>query len=85
LSNVARKRPPGAKGYDSPTSRRAPVAFGVKMQAYSSGEAPKYASTAARARSTRTVDADDVGLTEWGLPRTESRSSAMCSSSCDSA
>ena len=33
--DVARKRPSGANGYASPTSLSAPVAFGVKMQAYS--------------------------------------------------
>ena len=68
LSHVARNRSSGPNGYASPTSRSAPVAFGVKMQAYSPGGALKWRSTAARARSTSAVDADDVGLTECGLP-----------------
>ena len=68
LSNVARKRSPGRNGYASPTSRSAPVALGVKMQAYSLAGALKNRSTAARACSTSTVAADDVGLTECGLP-----------------
>ena len=41
LSKVSRNRLPGPKGKDSPTSRSAPVAFGVKMTSYSSGEARK--------------------------------------------
>ena len=41
LSNSARKRPSGVNGYASPTSRRAPVALGVKMQAYSLSDALK--------------------------------------------
>ena len=68
LSKVARKRSCGPNGYASATSRSAPVALGVKMQAYSLSGALKYRSTAARARSTSTVAADEVGLTEWGLP-----------------
>src|SRR4051794_19050352 len=85
LSKVARKRSPGPNGYASPTSRSAPVALGVKMQAYSSSEALKWRSTAVRACSTRTVEADDVGLTECGLPYTASCISARWSASCEAA
>ncbi len=85
LSKVSRKRSPGRNGYASPTRRSAPVAFGVKIVTYSSGEAWKNASTAARARSTSSVIAAEVGLSECGLPKTLSRSSARCSLSCDSA
>ena len=46
----------------------APVALGVKMQAYSLSGALKYRSTAARARSMSSVDAEEVGLIECGLP-----------------
>jgi hypothetical protein len=38
------------------------------MQAYSLSGAPKKRSTAARALSTSAVAADEVGLTECGLP-----------------
>ena len=57
-------------GYASPTRRQAPVAFGVKMTAYSSAVALKYLSTAARVRSTSRVAADDVGFSECGFPYT---------------
>src|SRR5574339_339966 len=50
LSKVSRKRSPARNGKASPTRRSAPVAFGVKMATYSSGEAWKNASTEARAR-----------------------------------
>jgi hypothetical protein len=43
-------------------SRHAPVAFGVKMAAYSSGGALKWARTAIRARSIRSVDAAEAGF-----------------------
>jgi len=85
LSKVRRNRSPERNGYASPTSRSAPVAFGVKMATYSSGSARKKRSTASRERSTSSVIADDVGLTEWGLPKTLDRSSSRCSASCDSA
>ena len=48
----------------SPTSLSAPVAFGVKIATHSSGEALKNSSTYARARSTSSVLAAGVGLTE---------------------
>ena len=70
MSKVRRKRSPGRNGYASPTSRSAPVAFGVKIATYSSGSARKNSSTASRERSTSSVIADEVGLTEWGLPKT---------------
>lgn len=68
LSPVRTSRAPGPNGYASPTRRHAPLAFGVNTTAYSSGEALKNARIRSRARSTRTVDALDVGFSECGLP-----------------
>ena len=61
------------------------MAFGVKITAYSSGLALKYLSTAARARSTSSVAADEVGLSECGFPYTPDRRRAACARSCDRA
>jgi hypothetical protein len=69
----------------SPTRRSAPVAFGVKIATYSSGDARKKSSTVARARSTNAVIAAEVGLSECGLPKTFCRKSWRCSASCESA
>jgi hypothetical protein len=44
------------------------VALAVKIATYSSGEALKNLSTQARARSTSSVLAAELGLTECGLP-----------------
>ena len=77
LSKVSRKRSPGRNGYDSPTRLSAPVALGVKIATYSSGDAWKKSSTAARACSTSSVIAAEVGLTECGLPKTRSRRSSQ--------
>ncbi len=85
LSKVSRNRSPGRNGYASPTSRSAPVAFGVKTQTHSSSAARKKRRTAARACSASSVAAVEVGLSEWGLPRTLVRSSSRCSASWDSA
>src|SRR5215469_12368924 len=69
LSRVRTSRTPRPNGYDSPTSRHAPVAFGVKMAAYSPGGALKCARTACRARSTSSVDAAEAGFSECGFPK----------------
>ena len=75
LSKVRAKVPPGANGYDSPTSRRAALALAVKMQRYSSGGALKNSQhAAAGCARTSSVDASDVGLFECGLPSTLVRS-----------
>jgi hypothetical protein len=73
LSAVRTSRERRSNGYASPTSRQAPVAFGVKIAAYSSGDAFRYRSTARRADSTSAVDAADVGFSECGLPKTPAR------------
>ena len=70
LSNVSRKRLPGPKGYDSPTSFSAWLALVVKMTAHSSGDALKNASTRCRTRAIDAVEKEDVGLVECGLPKT---------------
>ena len=85
LSKVSRNRSPAWNGYASPTRRSAPVAFGVKIATYSSGEALKNSSTCARARSASSVLAAEVGLIECGLPRTVLSSSRTCSCSCEAA
>src|SRR3984957_21226680 len=85
LSAVSTNRVRRPNGYASPTRRQAPVAFGVKMTAYSSEWVLKYRSTAARARSTCSVDADDVGFSECGFPYTADRRRAACACSCDRA
>ena len=64
LSKVSRNRFSGPNGYDSPTSLSAWLALAVKTTTYSSGEAPKYASTWRLARSTNSVASRDVGLSE---------------------
>jgi hypothetical protein len=74
LSEVSTNRVPRRNGYASPTSRAAAVALAVKTTAYSSGSASRCRSTARRALSTNSVEAVDVGLTEWGLPNTPPRS-----------
>ena len=61
------------------------MAFGVKMTAYSSGLVLKYLSTVARARSTSSVAADEVGFAECGFPYTAARSRAACACSWDRA
>ena len=68
LSEVSTKRLPWSNGYASATRWHAPVALGVKMTAYSSGEAFKKASTARRAEAISSVEAIELGLPEWGLP-----------------
>ena len=63
-------------------SRHAPVAFGVKMTAYSSGGALKCARTASRARSIRSVDAAEAGFSECGFPKQRPRIRSACAVSC---
>jgi hypothetical protein len=81
LSAVSTRRVPASKGYASPTSRQAPVAFGVKMTAYSSGEALKKDRIVVRVRSMSAVAARDVGLSECGLPKHPSRRRSACAAS----
>ena len=85
LSAVRTSRLRSLNGYDSPTSLSAALAFAVKTTVYSSGEAFTNDSTAARARSASSVAAREVGLSECGLPKTPSRSSARWARTCDSA
>jgi hypothetical protein len=82
LSPVNTNRPPGPNRYASPTSRHAPLAFGVKMTVYSSGGAPKCRSTAPRARSISSVDAADAGFSECGFPKQRPLTRRACASSC---
>ena len=67
LSQVSTSGAARPKSYASPTSRQAPLAFGVKMTAYSAGSAWKKSSTARRADSTSEPAATLVGFSEWGL------------------
>ena len=85
LSAVSTSREVGPNGYASPTRRHAPVAFGVKMTAYSSRAALKYRRTASLACSISSVEASDVGLSECGLPKHPPRSRSVCARSWASA
>jgi hypothetical protein len=76
LSNVNRNRSPASNGYDSPINFSAWLALAVKITAQVSGAALKKRSTALRARATYSVALDDVGLVEWGLPKSSVRKSA---------
>ena len=74
LSKVRRKRSPARNGYASPTSRSAPVAFGVKMATYSSGirpEEPEHGVARAldELRHRRRRRVDGVGVAEDARPQ----------------
>jgi len=84
LSAVISSREPGTKGKASATSFSAPEAFGVKIAVYSPA-ALKKSSTAARALSTRSVIALELGLAECGLPKTLLASMSACSRTCEAA
>ena len=85
LSAVSTTRESGRNWYASPTRRHAPVAFWVKMTAYSSAAALKYLCTAFLACSISRVDALEVGLSECGLPKQPARSRSACARSWASA
>ena len=82
---MSTKRERGRNWYDSPTRRHAPVAFGVKMTAYSSAAALKYLPTAFLASSMSLVEALEVGFSECGLPKQPPRNRWTCARTCASA
>ncbi|MFD0631774.1 hypothetical protein ACFQ9X_09180 [Catenulispora yoronensis] len=81
LSNGSTSRERLSNGNASPTSRHAPVAFGVNTTAYSAGSALKCWSTAVRVCSTSSDEASDVGFSECGFPKQALRIRSACASS----
>jgi hypothetical protein len=75
----------GLPGKALPTSLRAPLELRVKTTSYCAGSALKKSRTRARAASTSSVAARDVGLRECGLPKTPAQRKSAWARTCDSA